>query len=497
MRPSEPVSDLDWSADRAREFGGRLLDLWTELLAELPSLPVSRRHRRDTVADAVGIDIPDQPLPDEALLEHLRTLALGQATYPGHPRFMAYITGAGTVPGAAAALLAAGLNQNTGAWRLAPGATEVELRLVGWLAARLGMPVGSGGLLTSGGAMATLLALKAARDRAAGASLRSRGLTAADRLVLYASDEAHIVVDRAADILGLGTDAVRHLETDGDYRLRIPALRAAIGGDRAAGLMPFAVVGTAGTVATGSIDPLDEIAGVCDAEHLWFHVDAAYGGPAALVDELRPLLAGIEAADSIALDAHKWLYAPLTAGVLLVRDPALLRDSFAVEPSYQHEDRQLTGRGDDLRTMGAQFSRGFDALKVWVSLLAHGRAAYARRVAHDVELARYLAAEAERRPGLEPMAPTTLSIACFRYVPPGLGGGPGRDQYLDRLNARLLTEVQLDGRAWCSNALLRGRFCLRACIVNFRTEADDVDALLDVAVELGARLDGEMRPGTA
>ena len=225
----------------------------------------------------------------------------------------------------------------------------------------------------------------------------------------------------------------------------------------------------------------------------------AYGGIAALVPSLRPAFRGIERADSIAFDPHKWLYIPPAAGAVVVRDPTHLSEAFEVHPSYTREDKELTGRGTDLMEYGPQFSRGFSALKVWVSLLAHGWSAYCRRIEHDVELARYLHRRVIERAEFEPMAPEPpLSIACFRYVPEDLRGGgaarsPERNAYLDRLNERLMSEIQMDGRVFPSNAVLDGRYVLRACIVNFRTEAAEVDRLLDVAAELGARLDAEMR----
>jgi aromatic-L-amino-acid decarboxylase len=248
-------------------------------------------------------------------------------------------------------------------------------------------------------------------------------------------------------------------------------------------------------VSTGVVDPLPAIADVCRDEELWFHVDAAYGGPAMLADDLRPLFAGIERADSIAFDPHKWLYTPQSGGCILVRDFESLRRAFDVDHvAYVVKDEEHTDWGVDLGRHSPNFSRGFWALKVWVSLLAHGRRAYARRISHDAELARYLAARVEEEPAFELMAPVGLSITCFRYVPEGLPDVPGRDGYLDLLNGRLMTAIQLDGRVYCSNAVLGGRFCLRSCIVNFRTEAEDLDALLEVASELGEKLDAELRP---
>jgi glutamate/tyrosine decarboxylase-like PLP-dependent enzyme len=296
-------------------------------------------------------------------------------------------------------------------------------------------------------------------------------------------------------MLGLGKRSVRQIPVDGEYRMRVDALREAIEADLAADVRPVIVVATAGTVATGAIDPLEEIAAVCEAHGLWLHVDGAYGGIAALVPSLKPAFRGIERADSIAFDPHKWLYIPPAAGAVVVRDTRRLVEAFEVHPSYVHEDKERTRRGADLMEYGPQFSRGFPGLKVWVSLLAYGWSAYVRRIEHDVELARWLHRRVIERPEFEPMAPAPpLSIACFRYVPPDLADGPEREAYLDRLNERLMTEIQLDGRVFPSNAVLDGRFVLRACIVNFRTEAPEIERLLDVAADLGARLDAELRP---
>lgn len=490
-----PVPDLDWSAARAREFGERVMDLWVELLARLPELPVSRAHTAEEVRAAVALPVPDEPMPLDALVEHLRELTLERSMYPGHAGFMAYIIGSGTVPAAPADLLAAGLDQNVGGWRLAPAATEIELHLMRWFAESFGLPPGSGGLMTSGGAMAAFVALKAARDTRCGWDAREDGVRGHPPLALYASTEAHVVNERAADMLGLGRRAVRQIPVDESFRMRPDALGEAIEADLRAGVRPLAVVATSGTTATGAIDPLEEIAEICAAHDLWLHVDGAYGAIAALVPSLAPAFRGLERADSIAFDPHKWLYIPPPAGAVVLRDERLLVDAFAVHPSYVHDDKERTGRGADLLERGPQFSRGFLALKVWVSLLAHGRSAYERRIEHDVELARYLHRRVRARAELEPMAPEPpLSIACFRYVPPDLPDDPDRDAYLDRLNERLMTEIQMDGRVFPSNAVLGGRFVLRACIVNFRTEAAEIDRLLDVAVELGARLDAELRP---
>ncbi len=492
----EPLRDLDWPPERARAFTGKVADLYGDLLERLPEMPVGRDWRRAEVREALARPVPEDPMPEDELIEYLRELAFRWSGYLGHPRFYAYISGAGTVPGAAADLLAAGINMNVGGWHLSPSASEVERHLTEWFASVFGLPEGAGGLLTSGGAMATFVGLKVARDRRAGWDVRTRGVAAGPPLAVYLSTETHVVSDRAIDMLGLGLDALRRIPVDDGYRMRVDLLREAIRRDVADGRRPVAVVATAGTVATGAIDPLPEIADVCAEEGVWLHVDGAYGGPAVLADDLRPLFAGIERADSIAFDPHKWLYTPLSGGCLLVRDLAHLRESFDAEASYVHQDRERTDRGQDLGRLGPQFSRSFWALKVWVSLLAHGRRAYAARISHDAALARYLGARVEEREDFELATPVNLSICCFRYVPPDLGGGPEREPYLSMLNERLMTELQLDGRVYCSNAVLGDRFVLRVCIVNFRTEAEDLDALLDVAAEIGARLDAELRPAS-
>lgn len=494
IQPPPEMPELDWSPERARRFAGEAADLFSELIERLPSLPVARAWEQEDVERALARDIPDEPMEEAELVAYLRDMVFDYSVFAGHPRFMAYVSGTGTVPGAAADLIAAGVNMNVGGWRLSPAATEIELALLRWFARQFGLPSSAGGLLVSGGAMANFVGLKMARDVKAGWDIRSQGLHPGPQMVMYASQEVHVVSDRAADMLGLGTDAVRKIAVDEGLRMRTPDLREAIARDRDAGLLPFAVVATAGTVTTGAIDPLEEIAGVCAQEGLWLHVDAAYGGPAVLTEDLRPLFAGIERADSIAFDPHKWLYTPHSGGCVLVRDMTDQIMSFVVAPSYIHLDQEHAGQGLDFAAMGPQFSRSFQALKVWVSLLAHGRRAYAARISHDAELARYMGARVQEHLELALAAPVGLSICCFRYIPPGLPEGPDRDAYLSDLNDHLMSHIQEDGRAFCSNAYLDGKWALRACIVNFRTEAADVDALLDAAVELGRALDAEIRP---
>ena len=481
QRP-EPVPDLDWSPERARQLGEDVVDLWTELLGRLDDLPVSGQFRADRLRDLLALEPPEQPLERGELLEHLRALVFDGSIYPGHPAFMAYISGAGTVPGAAADLIAAALNQNVGAFRLSPGATTIEEQLIGWLARRFGLPEQAGGQLVAGGALANLVGVKVARDRALGAGARERGMGDGPALALYASTESHVVQMRAADLLGFGTAAIRSVAVDEGYRMRVDALAGALEADIAAGVRPAAVIATAGTTGTGAIDPLPDIADLCEGHGVHLHVDACYGGPAVLADDLRPLFEGIERADSIAVDAHKWLYTPLLGGCVLVSDRAQLVAAFSGEASYIWQAEDARQRAD-LTMQSPDFSRGFTALRIWLSLLAHGTTAYGRRISHDAALARYLGELVAEHPDFELMTPVSLSICCFRYAPEALRGD---DEALDRLNQDLLTAVMADGRVYCSNAVLDGRFCLRICIVNFRTEAEHLELLLEVAAEHGA-----------
>lgn len=489
-----PVADLDWSPDRAEELGHDAVAIWRELLERLRDLPIGTARGVEEVRAAVAHGVPDEPLGRDELLSYLRKLVLENATYTGHPGFVAFISGSGTIPGAAADLLAAAINQNVGGWRLAPGATEIELQLVRWLAARLRLPATAGGFVTTGGAMSAFAGLKMARDAMAGWNVRRAGLRGQQPLTMYASTESHVVNTRAADMLGLGSDAMRSIDVDAELRMRVDRLRDAVTRDVRAGYRPVAVVATAGTVGTGAIDPLDEIADVCAEHGMWLHADGAYGGVAALTDQLAPRFAGIERADSIALDPHKWLYTPHSGGVVLVRDERRLGESFGVHAAYVAEDKTLTHRGADFYELTPNFSRGFHALKIWISLLAHGWDAYSRRITHDVALARWLHRRVLAEETLEPVGPEpALSITCFRYVPPELRGRADAEEYLNTLNERIMNALQMGGRVFPSNVVVDGRYGIRACIVNFRTEAGDMETLVHEAVAAGKRLDAELR----
>lgn len=312
---------------------------------------------------------------------------------------------------------------------------------------------------------------------------RLKGVYGAQPIAFYATEEAHFTVDRAADLLGLGEDSVRKIAIDADNRMVVADLERQIAADIQAGVTPAAIIGNGGTTGTGSIDPLEQLSEVARSHDCWFHVDAASGGAAVLSDELRPLLAGIERADSITVDAHKWMYVPLTCAFVLLREEAAAARSFSAHAAYVEQDKEHADRGRDFGFEGLQLSRNFSALRAWVSLLAHGRAAYARRIEHDVALARWLAARVQETPGLELVGRPSLSICCFRCRPDGVTD----EGYLNRLNTDVMTELQIDGSVFPSNASVHGRAAIRVCIVSYRTEAHHLEQLLSLTIEFGER----------
>lgn len=490
------VAPLRMRADAFRALGHELVDaisLFLESIAERRVTPAESPDEVRRLIDAER-ELPAGGSDAAALLRSTASLLFEHSLLNGHPRFYGYITSSPAPIGMLGDLLAAAVNANVGSWRLAPIATEIEGQTVRWIAELVGLPPTSDGVLVSGGNMANFVALVAARARAAAWGVRTGGVAAASArpLGVYASSETHTWIQKATDLAGLGTDAIRWIPTTDDLRLDVGALRDALAKDRESGVVPMMVVGTAGSVSTGVVDPLAEMAGVCREWGVWFHVDGAYGALAARVPGVPADLAAIAAADSVAVDPHKWLYAPLEAGCVLVRDAAHLRDAFAYHPPYYHFGQEATNYVD----FGPQNSRGFRALKVWLALRQVGRDGYLQSIAADIALSRRLNAAVEAHPELEPCT-QELSISTFRFVPAALRsrlGEPEVEDYLNALNAAILDRIQTSGEAFVSNAVVRGRYVLRACIVNFNTTAADVDALPPFVARLGRAVDGELRP---
>ena len=486
---------LAMDADRFRILGHQLVDQLADLLASVPSRPVTRDDSPATIRDALDLTgpLPEHGTDPAPLLANTARQLFDHSLFNAHPRFFGYITAPPAPIGILGDFLASALNPNVGSWTLSPAATEIEAQTVRWIADLIGFPADCGGLLVSGGNMANIVCLLAARVAGAPWDVRAEGMSGGlgRQLVAYASAETHTWIQKAADICGLGTNAVRWIETQDNLQMDVATLRRAIDTDVTAGRLPFLVVGTAGSVSTGVVDPLSEIAAVCREKGIWFHVDGAYGAFAAAVPDGAPELRGLQEADSVAVDPHKWLYAPLEAGCALVRNREALRRAFAYHPPYYHWDDSVVNFVD----YGLQNSRGFRALKVWLALRQVGASGYRRMIADDIGLSRAMADAIDRHPELQLMT-QALSITTFRYVPPDLqplDGGARVEQYLNDLNAALLDALQRGGELFVSNAMIGGRYALRACIVNFHTNARDVEALPDIVAAQGRTLDARLR----
>ena len=474
-----------------RTLGHRLVDQLADALDAIPRGPVTRDASPSGVREALGLTGPlPEPGADPGALLDRATRLFQHSLFNGHPRFFGYITAAPAPIGILGDFVAAALNANVGAFPLAPAATEVEAQTIRWIASFIGYPPDCGGLFVSGGNMANIVCFLAARAAKAGWNVRERGVTSeTGRLRVYGSAETHTWIQKAADIGGLGTESIRWIPTDAELRMDVSLLRRQIEADRAAGDVPFMVVGTGGSVSTGAVDPLAGIGALCKEYDLWFHVDGAYGGFAAAVPEAPVELRELANADSVAVDPHKWLYAPLEAGCALVRSAEALRGAFAYHPPYYHLDEQVTNYVD----FGPQNSRGFRALKVWLALQHAGAAGYRRMISDDIRLSRAMADLVGRANELELMT-QSLSITTFRYVPAELQskiGDPAVDQRLNALNRTLLDRLQRGGEAFVSNAVIQGRYALRACIVNFHTTLEDIRETVEIVLKVGRQVHSE------
>ena len=435
--------------------------------------PVRAENYAGKTTAALDVELPLESVPLERLIAECRTI-FDLSRHNGHPRFFGYVASPSTPIGAYAELIAGALNANITCWRSGPAGTELERLVVRWLGSLIEYDRDAHGLLTSGGSMANMIALLVASRRKLGDEASRRGLwNQRSPLTIYASEEVHMSIPKAADVLGLGRDHVRVIACDDRGRMRVDSLREQIENDLRDGLRPCCIVASAGTVNTGVVDPLGEIAAVASDFDLWFHVDGAYGAPGILDERKKHLFRGLERADSVSLDPHKWLYVPVDAGCLLFRDPRPVKSAFNTEDAdyikvHGHIDDEAFAFWD----YGVELSRRFRALKVWLTLSYYGARRIAEAVSGDVSLAAYLGELVSAADDFELLAPVELSICCFRYVPPGM---KTTNAELDRLNERIMGRVQTGGRAYVSNATVNGRFALRACITNFRTTKFDIE----------------------
>lgn len=471
-----PLDPQDWSAFRA--LAHRMLDETIDGIAKVRARPVWRPIP-DQVRAAFRADVPREASdPAEVyreFCEHVAPYATGNV----HPGFMGWVHGGGTAVGMLADMLAAGLNANLGGRDHMP--IEVERQIVEWMRRLFAFPDGASGIFVTGTSMANLMAVLVARTTTLGTLARQHGIgNDGALLTAYTSQAAHGCVSRAMDIAGLGTDALRQIGVDADHRIDVASLRAQIAVDREVGFKPFLVVASAGTVDIGAIDDLGAIAELCREEGIWFHVDGAFGALAILSPELAPALGGIELADSIALDFHKWGQVPYDAGFLLVRDGEQHRQAFAQPAAYlSREARGLAAGAVWPCDLGPDLSRGFRALKTWFTLKTFGTDRLGAAIAQSCALAKYLESRVLAEPRLELLAPVNLNIVCFRY------------RADDAVNREIVADIHESGIAAPSSTMLDGRFAIRAAIVNHRTEAADIDALVAAVLEFGERRCGD------
>ena len=467
-------------------MGHPLLDQIADFIDSIPSLPVTTGETPKQLQAILGTrPLPEHGTNADALLQHAAELLFGHSLLNGHPRFMGYITSSPAPIGALADMLAAVVNPNVGANILSPMATEIEKQTVRWLAQLVGLAPSYGGLLVSGGNMANFTGFLAGRTAKAPKAFKEDGINASgQKLLIYASKATHTWIEKAAVLFGHGTNSIRWIATVGQNKMDLTVLESTIHADKEQGHQPMMVVGTAGDVSTGAVDDLQGIADICHRYGLWFHIDGAYGAPAAALPELKEIFAGMHHADSIALDPHKWLYAPLEAGCALVKDPNHLLATFSSHPEYYNFST------DEYPTLnyyeyGMQNSRGFRALKVWLTLQQAGRQGYQQMIREDIRLSKLMYDLAASHPRLQAMT-QHLSITTLRYIPEGMDpDDENNTPYLNELNEALLNELQKDGRIFLSVAMIQGKYCLRGCIVNFRTSADDIAEIINVVVEIG------------
>lgn len=473
-------SALDLDRDTMRALAAQVSDMVVEHLATIAEQPAQRSIGRHEARALIAAAPPERGEPLEDLLAFFRERVAPYHAREPHPRFVGYVPSCPTFVGALGDWLGSGYNFFSGVWSVAAGPNEIELTVLDWFRSWLGMPAGTSGLLTSGGSSATFTAVVAARHRALGDADEHAGT-----LAMYTSEQAHSSVARAAWMAGIPRRQVRAIPTDDRYRLRVEDLEGAIAADRAAGLRPFLVVGSAGTTNTGAVDPLGAIADVCREAGMWMHVDAAYAGFASLTDAGLAALAGIERADSVTLDPHKWLFVPFECGCLLARAPRALEEAFSVHPEYL-ADVRAREHEVNFADFGEQLTRGPRALKIWLSVRYFGLEKIREAIGRGIAMAEYAERLVRDADELEVLSPAQFGVLCFRVRGPS--GTSSERTALNARNERINARVNGTGRFLMSSTVLRGDYALRICTHGFRTMAADMEALM-VAVRDAAALE--------
>lgn len=485
------VNPIEISEQEFKKSGYSLIDSICEFNATIGNRSVTTAENPEQVQSLIGNrELPENGTSVSELISKTTEQLFDHSLFNGHPKFMGYITSSPAPIGALGDLLAATVNPNVGAYILSPVATEIEKQTIQWLCEFIGVPSTYGGIFVSGGNMANFTAFLAARTAKAPKEFKEEGLAHVQKMVVYCSKTTHTWIEKAAILFGHGTKSVRWIETDENNKMDVNALESAIKEDLSTGHKPFMVAGTAGDVSTGTVDNLEALATISKSYALWFHIDGAYGVPAAIIPELKEVFQGIKEADSIAIDPHKWLYSPLEAGCTLVKNPKHLVDTYSSHPEYYNFSNEHAEQ--NFYEYGLQNSRGFRALKVWLMLQHVGKKGYAKMIKEDIQLSELLFEKAKAHHELEATL-QSLSITTFRYVPLHLSDKiEDREAYLNQLNETLVNELQRGGKVFLSNAIVDGKYCLRSCIVNFRTSRKDIEEIIDIVVKEGRKVDARI-----
>jgi aromatic-L-amino-acid decarboxylase len=470
---------IDHSPETFRALGYQAIDMIVERLTAQAELPVRQPVPAETRERLMHSPLPTEGTDPADLMNILAELVLPYPMGNSSPRFFAWVNSPPAPMAILAELIAAAQNPSVAGGD--HSATYIEHGVLNWIKEIFGFPVDAGALLTSGGSVANLIPLGVMRHVKAEGDVRATGFQGESApMVIYTSTQGHSCIQKAVELLGFGSDSLRKIPVDADYCMDVKALEAQIAADRAAGLRPACVAANAGTVNTGAIDPLDALADLCEREGLWFHVDGAYGGFGILAEQTTGLYRGIERADSLAIDPHKWLYLPVECGCCIVRDTQAMRNAYSLTPPYLRDDRVLPWFSE----FGIQQTRGFKALKLWMTMQQIGLDGYRELISRDIALAQKLQEKIRGRSDFELVTTGPLSVTCFLYRPQNVEAGAD----VEALNRKLIPLVQAEGQVFITGTELEGRFALRACIVNFRTSEADLDLLLDVIADTGRRV---------
>lgn len=495
----EPFFEADLSPEEFRKLGYRAIDMMADYYAELRDKPVFAPYTSEQVEEVFREPLPEQGQDPFRVLEEWERKVLPYATHLGSPRYFGFVNGSGSMIGTLADALAASINMNPGAWKPAPSATEVERRTIAWLAELIAYPNDCGGLFTSGGTMANFTAVLTALRNTAGFDTTMEGLQSSQRpgrYTIYMSDhEGHVSIKRVADLLNLGRQAVRLVKSQDDFRMDPEDLERVLDEDIENGDVPFCVVGQVGSINVGAIDPLEDIARICHERGIWFHADGACGAVGAMLPEKQALYRGLELADSVTLDPHKWLYIPYECGCVLVRDPEKLRRSFSMTAPYLRGSLPTEYTGLDYLEYGPQMSRGFRALKVWMTLKHYGADGYRKLLRQNIACAEHLDRLVRASEDFEAIHEPGLFIYSFRYAPASEADRLQVDSYLDDLNQQIADAIQLSGTAFIMSSKIRGSVVLRLSICSHRTTQADMNQVFGKLAELGGEVAQEMGRG--